>query len=143
MKLHPLFNETDYPTDALIARVAAGEPLEIGDEFEQVDLNYLMTRGNPHCVLVRVSGVSMFNIDERHSICHGDWLMIDRQREAVPGNIVLARVGLGFTVKRFEFDDRVRRNGLHLVPANKIYETRHLAENDHVNLLLIHTARSV
>lgn len=130
MQLHPLFEESDYPTDALLAHVSAGEPLEIGGEFERLDLNYMLTRGNPYCMLIRVRGESM--AEEIHD---GDWVMIDRSREAQPGNIVLARINSGFTLKRHKLNDGRGRRGLYLVPANKIYETREIDEDDDFELV--------
>jgi DNA polymerase V len=125
MKLSPLFPESDYPTDALIAHVSAGEPISIGDEFEQIDLNYMLTHGNPYCVLIRVRGDSMSD-----EISDGDWVMIDRSKEPQPGNIVLAQIADGFTIKRHKLNDTNGRHGLYLVPANTLYETRKVDKGD-------------
>src|SRR5438045_1167684 len=110
MKLYPIFESTTYPTDALIARVSAGEPMEIGSEFEQVDLNYMLAKGNPYAMLIRVSGESM-----SAEIRDGDWVMIDRQREPKPNDIVLANINGGYTIKRHKLNDASGRNGLFLV----------------------------
>lgn len=135
MKLHPLFEETDYPTDALIGRVSAGEPIEIGSEFEQIDLNHLLTRGDPYCMLIRIRGISMFGIGDDVKIKDGDWLMLNRRLEPQPTNIVFARINEGFTVKRFKLNDRAGRNGLYLVPANQLYETRKIDEDDDFEII--------
>lgn len=139
MKLFPLFEETDWPTDALIGQVSAGEPIEIGSEFEQIDLNYLLTHGNPYCMLIKVRGDSMS--EEIHD---GDWVMIDRSREAKPGDIVLAQIDGGFTLKRQKLNDRRGRSGLYLVPANQIYKTRQVTEDDGFELVgvVTHIIRS-
>jgi DNA polymerase V len=131
MKLFPLFEETDYPTDALLAHVSAGEPLEIASEFEQVDLNYLMTKGNPYCMLIRVRGDSM-----SEEIRDGDWVMIDRQRQPQLSDIVLARLNGGFTIKRHRLthDDNGRR-GLYLVPANTLHTPKKVDEHDDFEIL--------
>lgn len=141
MKGFPLFDETAYPTDALIAHVAAGEPIDIGDEIEQVDLNHLLTHGNPYCMLIRVRGDSMS--DEIHD---GDWVMIDRSLEPVPNDIVLANIDGGFTIKRHKLNDRKGRRGLYLVPANDLYETRKVDEDESFDILgvvtfVIHSTR--
>lgn len=125
MEIYPLFMETAYPTEALLAHVTAGEPIEIGSEFEHIDLNHMLTRGNPYCMLLRVRGDSMS--EEIHD---GDWVMIDRSREARPGDIVLAEINGGFTIKRKKWNDRNGRPGLYLVPANDLYETRRVSEDD-------------
>ena len=130
MKLYPLFDETAYPTDALIARVAAGEPIEIGDEFEQVDLNHLLARGNPYAMLIRVRGDSMSD-----EIRDNDWVLIDRSREARPGDIVLARLDGGYTIKRHKLNDARGRGGLYLVPRNDLYDTHRVTEDDGFDII--------
>ncbi len=125
MQLLPLFDETAYPVDALMARVTAGEPIEIGDEFEQVDLNHLLTHGNPYAMLIRVRGDSM-----AEEIQDGDWVMIDRNMAPQPNDIVLANITGGYTIKRFKPNGHDGRNGLYLVPANSVHAPRKVTEDD-------------
>jgi DNA polymerase V len=135
MKLFPLFNETDYLTEALIARVTAGEPIEVGDEFERIDLNHLLAHGNPYAMLIRVRGDSMS--EEIHD---GDWVMIDRSREAQPNDIVLANINGGYTIKRHKPGGHRGRNGLFLVPANEIHAPRKVTEEDSFEIIGVVTS---
>lgn len=135
MKLHPLFTETDYPTDALIARISAGEPIEIGDEIEQIDLNFMLARGNPYAMLIRVRGDSMSS-----EIRDGDWVMIDRSKTPDANSIVLARISGGYTIKKFKPDGHRGRNGMFLVPANEVHAPRKITENDAFEIIGVVTS---
>ncbi len=135
MKFLALNTETQFPIDALFACVSAGEPIEIGSEFEQVDLNHLLTRGNPYAMLIRIRGESMSN-----EIHDGDWVMIDRSREPKPNDIVLANINGGYTVKRHKLNDARGRNGLYLVPANDVFQPRKITEEDSFEILGVVTS---
>lgn len=135
MKLFPLFDESDYPIEALIARVAAGEPIEIGDEIERVDLNHLLARGNPYAMLIRVRGDSMSS-----EIKDGDWVMIDRSRVPQPNDIVLANINGGYTIKRHKPGGHRGRNGLFLVPANEVHAPRKVTEDDTFDIIGVVTS---
>lgn len=117
------------PTKALLARVSAGEPLSISDEFEQIDLNHMLTRGSPYCILIQIRGDSMSD-----EIEDGDWVMLDRARAPQPGNIVLANLDGEFTLKRHKLNDCHKR-GLYLVPANNLYKTRKITEGDQCEIV--------
>lgn len=126
MKLHPLFEDSEYPTYTMLGHVSAGTPIEIGGEFERIDLNYMLTHGNPECMLIRVRGDSMSS-----EIMDGDWVMIDRGRAAQPGDIVLAELGGGYTLKRYKLNSRDKaRKGLYLVPANHLVAEHEVQPDD-------------
>ena len=78
-----------------------------------VDLAALLVR-DPRCtLLLRVSGPSM----QGAGIRHGDLLVVDCGLEPRPGQVVVARLADGFTVKRL-----VRRQGgLALEAAHPAY----------------------
>jgi len=135
MKLLPLFTESDYPTDALLARVNAGEPIEIGGEIEQIDLNYMLARGNPYAMLIRVRGDSM-----SAEIRDGDWVMIDRARTPQPNDIVLANIRGGYTIKKFKPAGHRGKNGLFLVPANDIHPPRKVTDEDAFDIIGVVTS---
>jgi len=61
-----------------------------------VDLAALLVRDPAVSLLLRVSGPSM----QGAGIQHGDLLLVDCGLEPRPGQVVLARLGDGFTVKR-------------------------------------------
>lgn len=78
-----------------------------------VDLAALLVRDPAHTLLLRVSGLSM----QGAGIGDGDLLVIDLALTPRPGDVVVARLESGFTLKRL-----VRRDGgLALMAANSGY----------------------
>jgi len=102
----------------LIAHVSAGAPIEIGDEIEQIDLNWMLTRGNPYAMLICVRGESM-----SEEIRDGDKVIIDRSRDPQPNDIVLAKLSDGYTLKRYKFNNG-HRNGLPTIFINRVTSPR-------------------
>jgi repressor LexA len=95
----------------LLGRIAAGRPVEAFPANETFSLGDFAKR-NGNIFVLRVKGDSM--IDDH--ICDGDYILVERIREASNGEIVVALVdGTDATLKRFfrESNDRVR-----LQPAN-------------------------
>lgn len=94
----------------LLGRIAAGSPVEAiaGEET----LSFSDFVGDPHTYALQVRGESMI---EDH-ICSGDYVLVEKAKEARDGDIVVALVdGMETTLKRFyrEPGDRIR-----LQPAN-------------------------
>lgn len=113
--------------------------MQVSDEIELVDLNYLMCRGNGDALLVRVDGDSM--CDE---IADGDYIILSKNMEARNNDIVVCRLDDAFTIKRFRVEDGPRR--LFLVPANTEYEPREIIPSDDASIVgvvthIIHRAR--
>lgn len=79
------------------AGVAAGEPAYVSEYFEErINLSSELIP-KPQCTFcVRVQGQSMLNA----GIHDGDLLIVEKDREANPGQIVLAVVNGNYTVKR-------------------------------------------
>ncbi|HTV54077.1 MAG TPA: transcriptional repressor LexA [Terriglobia bacterium] len=95
----------------LLGRIAAGRPVEAFPASETFSLGDFAKR-NGSIFVLRVKGDSM--IDDH--ICDGDYILVERIREASNGEIVVALVdGTDATLKRFfrEPNDRIR-----LQPAN-------------------------
>jgi DNA polymerase V len=95
-----------------------------GDRSTAIDLAALLVR-DPRCtLLLRVGGPSM----QGAGIEDGDWLVVDCGLAPQPGDVVLARLEDGFTVKRL-----VRtRAGLALAAAHPAYPLLPLApDGDH------------
>ena len=91
-------------------RIAAGEPIEAGEQNETIDLEEILAGpGKTFCL--RVVGDSM--IDEQ--IRDGDYVICRRTREASDGETVVALLDNGeATLKKFYREtDRIR-----LQPAN-------------------------
>lgn len=94
----------------LLGRIAAGSPVEsiAGNET----LSFSDFVGDPDTYALQVRGESMI---EDH-ICNGDYVLVEKAKDARDGDIVVALVdGMETTLKRFyrEPGDRVR-----LQPAN-------------------------
>ena len=78
--------------------MAAGFP-SAAEDFEQrpLDLNDLLVQNPAATFFIRVEGHSMIDAN----IQSGDILIVDRSKEVANGQIVVARLGSEFLVKRF------------------------------------------
>jgi repressor LexA len=98
----------------LAGRIAAGRPVEAVEGRDTLQFGDFTGTGETYAL--EVAGDSM--IDDH--ICNGDFVLIDKTKEANPGDIVVALVdGMETTLKRFyrEPGDQVR-----LQPANASME---------------------
>lgn len=132
LKLTPfdIWDETDMLLPALIARVPAGAPMELGDEIEMIDLNYLLTKNSPNSLVLRVDGESMCP-----EIADGDWIIVSRGLVPEIGDIVVASVNGEHTLKRLKANDLRGRSGLYLVPSNNAMQPREVTGRDEFMLL--------
>jgi DNA polymerase V len=93
-------------------RVAAGFPSPADDYMEDyLDLNQLLISEKESTYLVRVKGESMINI----GIFPKDLLIVDRSRDPIDGDIIIAVLDGELTVKRLE----KRGHRVALVAENK------------------------
>ena len=131
MKLHPIrLDGSEFAVEVILTHVNAGDPVEIADEFERVDLNFELTGGNPYAVLVPVRGDSMTG-----EIQDGDRVLVDRTRIPKPGDIVLAFIEGGYTIKRYKPVGHRGRSGLFLVPSNPDHTPRRVTEGDNFDIV--------
>ena len=106
-----------------------GNPTDPASETDQddqtgIDLNELLIRNPEMHVLLRVCGPSM----EGAGIRDGALLVVERGAPATPGQIVVAHLNDGFTVKRLaRHGDRLR-----LEAAHPSYPPLSLEEGDQV-----------
>lgn len=107
------------------SRVPAGFPSPAAD-YEEVTLSIdeLVDLRTPHVYLVRVEGPSMIGA----GIYDGDVLVVNRALEARSGQIVVAYVDGGMTVKRLQ----VSPDGVWLQPENPDYRAFRVTESLHV-----------
>jgi len=107
------------------SRVPAGFPSPAAD-YEEVTLSIdeLVDLRTPHVYLVRVEGPSMGGA----GIYDGDVLVVNRALEARSGQIVVAYVDGGMTVKRLQ----VSPDGVWLQPENPDYRAFRVTESLHV-----------
>lgn len=130
MKLHayPLIENTDMLLPAMLARIPAGEPMALGDEIEYVDLNYLLTRGSPNSLVLRVDGDSMCD-----DISSGDYIVVSKDVRPEIGDIVVASINGEHTLKRLKASDRK----LYLVPSNTLLKPREMHAGDDFTILAV------
>lgn len=106
----------------VVGRVAAGQPILAQENIEgtfSIDKSFLGSHNQ--CFGLKVRGDSMINA----GILEGDLVIIQPQKEAVNGEIVVALIGDEATMKRYV----VEENKIFLVPENEKYEAI-VIEND-------------
>lgn len=112
---NPIQKEQNVIEIPVVGRVAAGSPILAQENIEgnfSIDKNLL---GNhTECFGLKVRGDSMINA----GILEGDLVIIQPQKEAVNGEIVVALIGDDATMKRYIIDD----GRVFLVPENENYE---------------------
>ena len=107
-------------------QVAAGFPSPAADyQHESLDMNEKFVHHPEASYFVRVKGESMTGL----GILDGDICLADRQEEIADGNIVVAFVNGGLTVKTL--DTSTKEQGfLRLLPANPAYKPIIIDAND-------------
>jgi repressor LexA len=107
----------EMPTAAyvpVLGRIAAGGPILAEEAVEEYFPLPRSLVGDGELFLLKVVGDSMIDA----AICHGDWVVIKQQQDAVNGDIVAALLGDEATVKTFnKKGDKVL-----LMPHNADYE---------------------
>lgn len=104
-------------------KIPAGFPSPASDHLEQeISLDDLLGLGAPHMYLARTSGDSMNGI----GIYSGDLLIVDRSKEARPGDIVIAAVNAEPMVKRLGSCGKQ----IVLFSENPLYSPRYILEGD-------------
>jgi DNA polymerase V len=118
------------------SRVPAGFPSPAAD-YEELTLSIddLVDLRAPNVYLVRVSGPSMIGA----GIYDGDVLVVNRALEARSGNVVVAYVDGGMTVKRLQ----ISAAGVWLQPENADYRTLAVTESLHVWGVATHNLHSL
>lgn len=113
---NPVLMETDRDIVEIpiFGRVAAGTPLLASQNIEGTLPIPTRMVNNHECFALRIIGTSMIGV----GILEGDYVIVKRQTDADPGDIVVAMVENEATVKRFFIDgDQVR-----LQPENPAIE---------------------
>ncbi|MEP6589214.1 MAG: transcriptional repressor LexA [Polaromonas sp.] len=98
----------------LVGRVAAGSPILAQEHIERTYQVEGSLFSQPPDYLLTVRGMSM----QGAGILDGDLLGVKQAREAVNGQIVVARLGDEVTVKRFHRT----RHGIELLPENPDFQ---------------------
>lgn len=119
IKYLPPRSETTIPFVSV--GVPAGDAAEVFAELRRVDLNELVTGGKEGFFTVSIVGDSM-----ETEIRHGDLVVVNTNLSPNFGDVVVVSVNGAYTVKIYQ----PFRNGLHLVAANKQYQTRTITKKD-------------
>ena len=107
--------------------VRAGFPSPAADHTRnRIDLNEHLIRNKEATYIFRVKGDSMSGI----GIYEGEELIVDRSIEAKHGNIVLAVLNDGFTVKRLY----LRGGVVKLIAENSLYPPIFLKEGEELEI---------
>lgn len=115
--------EQGVPIPVLSATASAGFPSPATDHIERhISLDELFNIRAPHVYLVRIDGDSM----QKAGIFSGDLVIVDRSREAVHGDIVVASLNSEPICKRFH----LRGRQVCLVPENDSYSPMELSDED-------------
>ena len=97
----------------LLGRVAAGFPIEAVESSEYIEIPKSMVRRGAPSFALKVKGDSM--VDE--NISDGDYVIIQKQKHANNGDLVVAIIDNNATLKRFY----KKSEGIELHAANKNY----------------------
>lgn len=99
----------------IVGRVAAGAPILAEENIEgNLSLDKNLVGNRTDCFGLKVRGDSMINA----GILEGDLVIIQPQREAQNGDIIVALLHDEATMKRF----RLENNKIYLIPENDNYE---------------------
>ena len=98
-----------------LGRVAAGQPIERLSENEFIDIPLNLVKSSRDLFALKVEGDSM--IEE--GIFDGDTLVVQSQKVARDGDLVVASIDQEATVKRF-FQKKGLEKSVELRPANKL-----------------------
>jgi len=113
----------------LLGWVAAGQPVDIPEDNEQVTVPATMVKRNSYALRVRGHSMIDDNIED------GDIIVIEKRESASNGESVIAMInGETVTLKKFY----VEKNGIRLQPANPDMEPIYL-HNEEVQILGIVT----
>lgn len=107
----------------LLGRVAAGQPLEAFEHDEFIDVPVSMVKKADQTFALRVQGQSM--IDD--GIFDGDIILVQEQKSARNGEIIVAVVENEATVKRFYMQNKTEKqsdSNVHALGGNKMIELR-------------------
>ena len=129
-----LFPAPQCHTSLYAEPVQAGFPSPAqGYEQQAIDLNELMVSNPPSTFFVRAKGDSMVDAGIRE----GDMLVVDFSLQPKHGDIVIAQLDDGFTVKRLY----KRRNAIRLCAENKALHFPHIEPQEGQTLEVLGVVR--
>ncbi len=120
--------QTDTIEIPIIGRVAAGQPILAEENIEGTfNIQSSLINGKADCFALKVKGDSMINA----GIFEGDVVIINPQKEANNGEIIVAMIENEATLKRFQ-----RKNGgISLLPENDNYSPIIINKSDNFSIV--------
>lgn len=125
---NPIKRDSTYIEIPVVGRVAAGQPILAQENIEGnfvIDKNFLRSR--TECFGLKVKGDSMINA----GIMEGDLVIIQPQKEAVNGDIIVALINDEATMKRLSIID----GKIYLIPENENYEPIIIENNEEFSII--------
>lgn len=112
----------------IIGRVAAGQPILAEENIEgTINIQASLINSKANCFALKVKGDSMINA----GIFEGDVVIINPQKDANNGEIIVAMIDNEATLKRFE-----RKNGnISLIPENDNYSPINVNNLDNFSII--------
>jgi len=112
----------------IIGRVAAGQPILAEENIEgTINIQASLINSKANCFALKVKGDSMINA----GIFEGDVVIINPQKDANNGEIIVAMIENEATLKRFE-----RKNGnISLIPENDNYSPINVHNLDNFSII--------
>lgn len=112
----------------IVGRVAAGQPILAEENVEGTfSIHKSLINGKSDCFALRVKGDSMINA----GIFEGDVVIVNPQKNANNGEIIVALLGDEATLKRFER----KNNQIALVPENEKYDKIRIKKDDDFSIV--------
>lgn len=112
----------------ILGRVAAGQPILAEENIEGTFcVHKSLIGGKSDCFGLRVKGDSMINA----GIFEGDVVIVNPQKDANNGEIVVALLGNEATLKKFERNN----NSITLIPENDKYDKINITNTDDFSIV--------
>lgn len=121
-----LATKSKRKTPLALSSLSAGEPSEICEDYELLDINELITGGKEGIVSYHVTGDSM-----REDIKPGDVVFADPYRQPENGDVIVSRINGKNNIKIYKSNS----NKLFLVSKNKAYPAREVTAIDDFHIL--------
>ncbi len=112
----------------IIGRVAAGQPILAEENIEGTfNIQSSLINGKANCFALKVKGDSMINA----GIFEGDVVIINPQKDANNGEIIVAMIDNEATLKRFER----KKDSISLIPENDNYTPISINKDDNFSII--------
>jgi repressor LexA len=134
-KLNKYLNKKEVNGNVkILGTVEAGFPTYVEvDDMESVTLDEWLLGDKHATFMLKVKGESMRDA----GVLEGDYVIVERGKEAKKGDMVLALIDNGWTLKYFKKD----KDGIYLEPANKNFKNIYPKENLEIKAVVVAIVR--